>query len=135
MVRGACAVVLGVVCTLGPGCQSPRLTAATAAARPTPTQARGAGRSEAERLGQPLLGRGEASQGGPYNRPVSDEAIRAVEQAVRLRLEARRPKPNPCGPIPKAERMKPPTGRGDEYTGAGVDLGPLLKGLEKLLRR
>lgn len=127
-------LLLGLIAAMGPGCQAPRLTAAGEAVTRGPSaRVGGLGQSQAARLAQPLLAGEASSGGGPYNRPVSEDAIRAVEQAVRLRLEARRPKPNPCGPIPKARRMKAPTGRGDEYTGSGADVGALFELVSKLL--
>ncbi len=129
---GKLVLAVAAICVL-PACRAPRLVAATAGPAARPAAPRGAGMSQAERLAQPLLADESRSRGGPYDRHVSEEAIDAVERAVRLRLEARRPRETACTPVQKAERLKPPTGRGDEYTGAGVDVPRLVDALVKLL--
>ena len=126
--------VAAVLCAL-PACQAPRLVAA-GGPPPSPPASSGAGLSEAQRLAQPLLADGEGRRrGGPYDREVSEEAIRAVERAVRLRLEARRRAASACTAVERAERLELPTGRGDEYTGAGLGCGTFVKGLKKLFGR
>ena len=129
------ALILGACCALGPGCRSPRLKAAAPATRaPSASASATGGMSRAEALAQPLVQRGEGG-GGPYSRRVDESMVLAIEEAVRLRLEARRKRETRCRPIDTARKLKAPTGNGDDMRGAGVDLGALFAGLEKLLRK
>lgn len=135
------ALCLGSTCALLGACRAPRIAAAprayatvpdvvgTVPGRPAPSVRD----SVAGRMGAPLLPKEGGTVGGPYRRHVSEEAIAAIERAVRLRLEARRKPTRRCGPVEKAGRSERLKGNGDDMTGAGVDLGRLVSGIKKLM--
>ncbi|MDA1194200.1 MAG: hypothetical protein O2894_03370 [Planctomycetota bacterium] len=131
-------VVCALACLLG-ACRSPPLRAANDGVaergRAGQTPAPDTRISAARALAAPFLGTGDRAPAdrSPYDTPLPAGAIDTVERARALRLEAYRPRPNPCGPVERARDMPPPDKNGSQATG-GVPAGPLLSGLLKLLR-
>ena len=129
------ALVLGAWClSAATACRAPRLTPGSSRVAPPPP-ARGADRSTARRLGRPFLDGGREVGGGPYDRRIDEETMRRVERDVEGRRGAYPRGPGGCSMSARARSLEAPTGRGDEYTGSGIDVGRAVGGVRRTRRR